>query len=87
MPGAGHTVVIAPQVGGLPVAAAAGETRIKANLGSTTGVSARWQPRTSLKPDMDLLASVKNLQKVSLRDGLVHTDAWLEYDVLRGEMT
>ena len=87
IPEADQTVEISPQLVGLPVAAAAGETRIKANLGSTTRVSARWHPRTSLKPDMDLLASVKNLQKVSLRDGLVHTDAWLEYDVLRGEMT
>jgi len=87
IPEADQTVEISPQLVGLPVDGAAGETRIKANLGSTTRVSARWHPRTSLKPDMDLLASVKNLQKVSLRDGLVHTDAWLEYDVLRGEMT
>ena len=87
IPEADQTVEISPQLVGLPIAAAAGETRIKANLGSTTSVSARWHPRTSMKPDMDLLASVKNLQKVSLRDGLVHTDAWLEYDVLRGEMT
>ncbi|MFP6766413.1 MAG: hypothetical protein VB858_22475, partial [Planctomycetaceae bacterium] len=81
-----QTVKIAPQLVPLPVDAAAGETRIKANLGSTTNISARWHPRTSQKPDMDLLASVSNLQKVSLRDGLVHTDAWLEYDILRGEM-
>jgi hypothetical protein len=87
IPEADQTVEISPRLVGLPVDAAAGETRIKANLGSTTRVSARWHPRTSLKPDMDLLASVKNLQKISLRDGLVHTDAWLEYDVLRGEMT
>ncbi|MDA0589311.1 MAG: hypothetical protein O2820_15570 [Planctomycetota bacterium] len=87
IPETDQTVEISPQLVGLPIAAAAGETRIKANLGSTTSVSARWHPRTSMKPDMDLLASVKNLQKVSLRDGLVHTDAWLEYDVLRGEMT
>jgi hypothetical protein len=87
IPEADQTVEISPQLVGLPIAAAAGETRIKANLGSTTRISARWHPRTSLKPDMDLLASVKNLQKVSLRDGLVHTDAWLEYDVLRGEMS
>lgn len=87
IPETDQTVEVSPQLVGLPIEAAAGETRIKANLGSTTRISARWHPRTSLKPDMDLLASVKNLQKVSLRDGLVHTDAWLEYSVLRGEMT
>lgn len=87
IPETDQTVEVSPQLVGLPVNAAEGETRIKANLGSTTRISARWHPRTSLKPDMDLLASVKNLQKVSLRDGLVHTDAWLEYSVLRGEMT
>ena len=87
IPETDQTVNIAPQLVPLPVDAAAGETRIKANLGSTTEISARWHPRTSQKPDMDLLASVNNLQKVSLRDGLVHTDAWLEYDILRGEMS
>lgn len=87
IPETDQTVEVSPQLVGLPIEAADGETRIKANLGSTTRISARWHPRTSLKPDMDLLASVKNLQKVSLRDGLVHTDAWLEYSVLRGEMT
>lgn len=81
-----QTIEVSPQLVELPVDSAEGETRIKANLGSTTRISARWHPRTSLKPDMDLLASVRNLQKVSLRDGLVHTDAWLEYSVLRGEM-
>ena len=87
IPETDQTVEVSPQLVGLPIEAADGETRIKANLGSTTRISARWHPRTSLKPDMDLLASVKNLQKISLRDGLVHTDAWLEYSVLRGEMT
>lgn len=87
IPETDQTVEVSPQLVGLPIESADGETRIKANLGSTTRISARWHPRTSLKPDMDLLASVKNLQKVSLRDGLVHTDAWLEYSVLRGEMT
>ena len=87
IPQTDQTVNIAPQMVALPVAAVAGQTRVKANLGSTTKISARWHPRTSQKPDMDLLASVSNLQKVSLRDGLVHTDAWLEYDFLRGEMS
>lgn len=87
IPEADQTVEIKPHLISLPVEAADNETRIKANLGSTTQIQANWNPRTSQKPDMDLLAAVTNYQQVSLRDGLQHTDAWLEYDVLRGELT
>lgn len=87
IPEADQTVDVQPHLIALPVEAAANETRIKANLGATTKISASWHPRTSQKPDMDLLAAVTNYQKVSLRDGLVHTDAFLNYDILRGEMT
>ena len=87
IPEADQTVDVQPHLIALPVEAAATETRIKANLGSTTKISASWHPRTSQKPDMDLLAAVTNYQKVILRDGLVHTDAFLNYDILRGEMT
>jgi hypothetical protein len=84
---ADQTVDIKPQLIALPTNQADGETRIKANLGSTTQISAHWHPKTGLKPEMNLLASVTNYQKVTLRDGLAHTDAWLTYTVLRGEMT
>ncbi len=87
IPEADQTVDVQPHLIALPVEAAANETRIKANLGATTKISASWHPRTSQKPDMDLLAAVTNYQKVTLRDGLVHTDAFLNYDILRGEMT
>jgi len=87
IPEADQTVEVQPQLISLPVEAAATETRIKSNLGSATSVTASWHPKTSLRPDMDLLAAVTNYQQVSLRDGLQHTDAWLEYDVLRGELT
>jgi hypothetical protein len=82
-----QTVDVQPHLITIPIDAAATETRIKANLGATTKIFASWHPRTSQKPDMDLLAAVTNYQKVTLRDGLVHTDAWLNYDILRGEMT
>ena len=62
------------------------ETRIKSSLGSTAMISARWFPRTGLKPDMALLASVTNSLDVSIADGLVHTSATLNYQVLRGEI-
>jgi len=87
IPEANQTVDISPTLVPLPVQVADGETRIRASLGATTSISARWHPRTSLKPDMDLLAAVSNYQKITLRDGLVHTAARLEYDVLRGELS
>lgn len=87
VPEADQTVEISPHLISLPVEAAADETRVKANLGSTTQIEASWHPKTSQRPDMDLLAAVTNYQQVSLRDGLQHTDAWLQYDILRGELT
>ena len=87
IPDADQTVELTPKVVALPVEAQGKETRVKANLGSTTSISANWHPRTSAKPEMDLLAAVTNLQRVTFRDGLVHTDAWLTYEILRGEMS
>ena len=87
IPEADQTVDLTPHLVSLPVGAAAGETRIKATLGSTTSIAANWHAKTGLKPDMDLLAAVTNHQQVTLRDGLAHTDAWLDYDILRGEMS
>lgn len=87
VPEADQTVELVPQVVSLPVETKGKETRIKANLGSTTKVSASWHARTSQKPEMDLLTAVTNLQRVTFRDGLVHTDALLSYEVLRGELT
>lgn len=87
IPESDQTVALKPRLVSLPVDAADGETRIRANLGSTTSIAASWHAKTGLKPDMDLIAAVTNHQQVSLRDGLAHTDAWLTYDILRGEMT
>lgn len=86
IPEADQTVELVPQVVSLPVETKGKETRIKANLGSTTKVAASWHARTSQKPEMDLLTAVTNLQRVTFRDGLVHTDALLSYEVLRGEL-
>ncbi len=87
IPETDQTVELNPQLVSLPVEPAAGETRIKATLGSTTNIAANWHAKTGLKPDMDLLAAVTNHQQVTLRDGLAHTDVWLDYDILRGEMS
>ena len=60
-------------------------TRLTANLGSTKRISARWNPRVSTKPQMELLTSVTNLSQVTIDEGLIHTAARLHFDVLRGE--
>ncbi len=87
IPAADQTVKVTPELVSLPVDADEGETRIKANLGSTGQIAASWHPRLSAKPQMDLLASVTNHLVIAIQDGLVHTDAALHFDVLRGEMS
>ncbi len=62
------------------------ETRIKASVGSTEKITARWHPKAGNKPDMQLLANVTAATLVSVEDGLLHTDAWLQYEVLRGQL-
>lgn len=86
IPEADQTVELKPKLVTEPVAAAGKETRIKASIGSTDKISVRWHPRVGTKPDMELLASVTNQTLVTVEDGLVHTDAWLTYEVLRGQI-
>lgn len=88
IPEGDQTVELKPKLVSEPVAAAAGakETRIKASIGSTEKITARWHPRVGTKPDMELLASVTNQTLVTVEDGLVHTDAWLTYEILRGQL-
>lgn len=87
VPEADQTVVIEPRLVALPADAADGATRVKANLGSTRSVTARWRPRASLQPQMELLAGVETKQLVTLDGGLVHHDAWLTWNVLRGNLS
>lgn len=88
IPEADQTVEITPRLVNLPVEnqQAAGETHVRASLGSTNQITARWHPRASVKPEMELLSSVTNHTQVSVEDGLIHTDAYLTYDVLRGSL-
>ncbi|RMG42188.1 MAG: hypothetical protein D6725_00035 [Planctomycetota bacterium] len=66
--------------------AADGHTAVRAALPSTGRIVVRWHPRVSRKPQMELLTTVRNLAQVRIQDGLVHTDAWLRFKVLRGEL-
>ena len=88
IPEADQAVEVTPLLVRQPVAAAKGkETKIVGNLGAASRIGVLWHPKASIKPEMDLLASVTNHTQVSVADGLIHTDAFLRYDVLRGELT
>jgi hypothetical protein len=89
VPQADQSVEVEPRLVSLPAEAAgeAGGTRVKASLGSTRTITAKWRPRASTKPEMDLLASVESRQLVTIDGGLVHHDAWLTWNVLRGNLT
>ncbi|HEY2252010.1 MAG TPA: hypothetical protein VGH74_13150, partial [Planctomycetaceae bacterium] len=61
-------------------------TKIKANVGATKKISARWRPRLSTAPVMEVLTTVHNTLDMRIADGLVHTHATLVYQVLRGQV-
>lgn len=61
-------------------------TLLRASLGSTDKVTARWHPRVGTKPDMELLASATTATLVSVEDGLIHADAHFLIEVLRGQV-
>lgn len=86
IPEADQTIEVTPRLIAIPVEAAAKQSRFKATLGSTPRIAARWRPKATSKPEMELLASVTNYTKVNVEDGLIHTDAILTYEVLRGEL-
>ena len=87
IPEADQAVEVTPLLVRQPVEAKGKETKIAGNLGAASRIGVLWHPKASIKPEMDLLASVTNHTQVSVADGLIHTDAFLRYDVLRGELT
>lgn len=86
VPEADQSIELQPKLTTQPVDAADKTSRIKATIGSAEKISARWHARVGSKPEMDLLASVTNQTLVTVDDGLVHTDTWLTYEVLRGKL-
>lgn len=86
VPEADQTLELKPKLASQPVEVAAKESGMKAAIGATEKIHVRWHPRVGTKPDMELLASVTNQTVVSVEDGLIHTDAWLTYEILRGQL-
>jgi hypothetical protein len=87
IPEEGQAIDVTPKVVTLPAKSEEKETRFKASLGSTNRIAARWYPKASMKPEMDLLTSVTNRTRVMIEDGLVHDDAYLTYEILRGTLS
>ncbi len=86
IPAADQTVEITPHLVSTPVDAEGNSTRVTAGLGATKTIAARWHPRVSSAPEMDLLASVENQTEIRVADGLIHTHASLAYKILRGKL-
>jgi hypothetical protein len=86
VPAGDQTVEITPAAIVTPQAGDEKTTHIQANLGATKKIAARWRPRLSTAPVMEVLATVHNTVDVRIADGLVHSHATLSYQVLRGQI-
>lgn len=86
VPDADQSIEVQPKLLQEKVAGEPKTTQIKASLGSTDRIAARWHPRVGAKPDMDLLASATSATLVQVEDGLIHTDVFFNVDVLRGQV-
>lgn len=86
IPSPDQTVDVIPHLVSAPLESDANSTKVSANVGSTNKITARWFPRVSKTPEMELLTSVTNQIHARVADGLVQTEAVLTYQVLRGEL-
>lgn len=64
-----------------------GKTRAVARMGGVSAFTINWKPPQSQMPAMDLLASVDNQTVINIADGLIHTEASLNYHILRGSLS
>jgi len=86
IPEADQTIDLTPAAVVQPVEGDKKSTHIKVNLAATPRITARWHPRVSTRPEMQLLTGVENVLRVGIGEGIVHTDAALTYKVFRGEL-
>jgi hypothetical protein len=61
-------------------------TRIRAVLGSTSQFTVAWQPKSGGSDKAAGLANVTDTIVVDVGDGVVHTQAVFEYQILRGSL-
>ena len=62
-------------------------TRVRAVLGSTNQFTVGWQPRSGGSEKAGGLANVTDTIAVDVGDGVVHTQAVFDYQILRGSLT
>ena len=85
LPAPDQTIEVLPHLAtGIPEGDA-NTTKVQASLGATNQFTAKWYPRVSKTPEMELLTTVNNQTHVRIADGLVQNEAILTYQVLRGE--
>jgi hypothetical protein len=63
-----------------------GRTRIRAAIGSTDRIHVAWQPRAGQLAEVAGLASVTDTIEIDVGDGIVHTHAVFDYQILRGSL-
>ena len=61
-------------------------TRVRAVLGSTNQFTVSWQPKSGATDQAAGLANVTDTISVDVGDGVVHTQAVFEYQILRGSL-
>src|ERR1700685_2571653 len=86
IPEADQVVDVAPQSVVQAAGSSGSATQVKTTLPSTSRITVRWRPRTSARPETELLAGVDNLLHVTIGEGIVRTDAALSFQVFRGEL-
>ena len=61
-------------------------TRIQATLGATDRFSVTWQPKAGVADEQAGLASVSDIFEIDVGDGIIHTHAVFDYQILRGSL-
>ena len=61
-------------------------TQVRAVLGSTSQFTVSWQPKSGTMDQAAGLANVTDTITVDVGDGVVHTHAMLDYQILRGAL-
>ncbi len=80
------TVQVSPRCTTELRAAGGDATEVRAVLGSTNQFTVSWQPKSGSTDQAAGLANASDTIAVSIGDGVVHTHAILDYQILRGAL-
>lgn len=79
-------VQVAPRLTAEPLSEQEDATGVRAVLGSTHQFTVSWQPRSGSMEEAAGLANVTDTIAVDVGDGVVHTQAIFDYEILRGSL-